>query len=494
MKALFNIVKKGGALMLVAMISCTEHLNLEPVSTISNASFWKTEDDATGAVAGMYVKLRNEAQNNLFHWGEARSEVMEWARLAGTLDYERLYENTLDAASSGPGWLGMYAAVDAANLIIKYVPEISFRQEASKNAVLAQAYTMRAFAYFTMVKVWGDVIVRTEPTEGYDVETIYKERSPKEEVMALVKEDIEKAIQLFPNNNFPNGRNIWSKAAANALKADIYLWTARQMNGGQADFTAALEACNQVQQTDVTLLPDFKDIFAYSNKGNKEIIMASRFQILESSDNYFNNMWIGAAGFPAGIDEETRQIIGAPGNVIVWQPSELVRNQFVAEDQRRNASFWEIYQSTSGERTYFATIVLKGQGIVEGGVRHFKNDVVLYRYADVLLMKAEAKNALGQDPSDEINQVRQRAYGANFSQHAFVNGSKDENDAAILKERLLELMCEGKRWWDLVRFGKAFDLVPSLQSRKGQDHLLLFPIGSNILSMEPKVQQNPGYN
>lgn len=109
-------------------------------------------------------------------------------------------------------------------------------------------------------------------------------------------------------------------------------------------------------------------------------------------------------------------------------------------------------------------------------------------------MKAEAKNALGQDPSPEINLVRQRAYGTNFPARTFVNGTKAANDDAILKERLLELVVEGKRWWDLVRFDKAFDLVPSLQTRKTERHLLLFPISTTVLSLEPKVKQNPGYN
>jgi hypothetical protein len=108
-------------------------------------------------------------------------------------------------------------------------------------------------------------------------------------------------------------------------------------------------------------------------------------------------------------------------------------------------------------------------------------------------MKAEAKNALNQDPSTEINLVRQRAYGTAYSAHIFVNGTKDVNDAAILKERLLELAFEGKRWYDLVRFGKAFELVPSLQAKAGQTNLLLSPINNATLALEPKVTQNPGY-
>ena len=122
------------------------------------------------------------------------------------------------------------------------------------------------------------------------------------------------------------------------------------------------------------------------------------------------------------------------------------------------------------------------------------NNIILYRYADILLMKAEAKNALGQDPSAEINEVRKRAYKDKYEEHIYVNSTKEANDAAILKERLLELAFEGKRWWDLVRFDKAFDLVPSLREHKGEDYMMLFPIPLSTISVEPKVTQNPGWD
>lgn len=489
----------SGKLLLAGLMlfgaSCTEQLRVEPTSIISNASFWKTEDDVNGALAGMYVKIREVANLALFQLGEGRSEVMEHARLAGTLDFDRLYLNSLNPSSPGPSWQALYSAVNAANLIIKYVPGINFRQESVRNAAIAQAYTMRAYAYFVMVRTWGALPLRTEPTEGYSAETTQKERSPKEAVFQLIKEDLEKATQLFPNNNFGTTRSMWSRASANALKAEVYLWTAKQLNGGQADFAVALEACNEVQKADVTLLPNFTDIFAYTNKSNKEILMSVRYQNLESPHNYFREMWAGGTTYPSRADQAVKDMIGAVGSTFVWMPTQLVRDQFTLDDRRRAASFLEIFEtSATGVRTYWGTIVLKGKGMEEAGVRHFKDDIILYRYADVLLMKAEAKNGLGQDPAQEINQVRQRAYGTAYMSHVFVNGTREQNDAVILKERLLELAFEGKRWWDLVRFNKAFDIVPSLQGRKGQDYLLLFPIGSTILSLEPFVQQNPGYN
>jgi hypothetical protein len=147
----------------------------------------------------------------------------------------------------------------------------------------------------------------------------------------------------------------------------------------------------------------------------------------------------------------------------------------------------------NGDSTYYASAVTKFNGTVINGVRQFLDDVILYRYADVLLMIAEAKNALGMNPAEEINAVRQRAYGDDFPEHEFTSGSKEANNEAILQERLRELAFEGKRWWDLVRFGEAFNKVPSLQDRQGQEYLLRWPIPQSIISQNSSIEQNPGY-
>lgn len=467
----------------LGVFSSCDTLDVQPTSLVTNTSFWKTPDDAKGALTGMYVKLRTQAQLNLFIWGEARSEVMEWGAVSGTLDYDKFYLNTLNETSAGPDWLGMYAAVNAANLIIKYVPGITFPNEAEKNSILAQAYTTRAFLYFVMTRTWGALPLRTEPTEGYNPGTTQRPRASQAEVFQLIKQDIETALPLFGTNSFPAGRNRWSQPAAYALKADVYLWTGKKLNGGNSDLTTAIEACNKVQEADVMLLPNFADIFKYTNKGNKEIIMAVGFKEVEAGNNYFFNMYAGE--FANSTDPVTGEVIGLPAGGMVWTVKKLVRDQFSLDDTRRDASFIE--------RTNYPSLIVKGRGVLINGVRNYTSDVILYRYADVLLMKAEAKNALGQDPTTEMNLVRQRAYGANFAGHEFVSGSQAANDDAILQERLFELVFEGKRWWDLVRFGEAFELVPSLTDNVGEDYLLLFPIPLQTLSLEPEIEQNDGY-
>ncbi|MEO8763871.1 MAG: RagB/SusD family nutrient uptake outer membrane protein [Ginsengibacter sp.] len=482
-------------LVLVPVFSCTKDLVVKPTSIITTASFWTTEDDATGMLNGMYVNLR-DASEGLFMIGEQRSEIYQNGPIGPSS--LTLFQNVLTPEiPSHPDWTGFYTTINSANLILKYVPGITFKSEESKNSILAQAHAMRAFINFVMIKTWGDVIIRTDPIESSNADVTQKERSPKEEVFKLVKEDIEEAIKLFPNNNLPNGRSMWSMAAVNALKADVYLWTGKMLNGGQADFNIALEACNAVQQADVELLPNFADLFQYANKGSKEIVLSIRFQDLDGTSivNYFWFMWMHSSDVPANTDQASRDLIFPTGDgqdrMVI---TDLVRNQFTDDDTRKNGSFHEIFTYDDlGNPTFYTTLCMKGSGLVDGGTRRFISDIILYRYADILLMKAEAENALAQDPSAEINLVRQRAYTTNYAQHVFVNGTVEENDAAILKERLLELLYEGKRWWDLVRFNKVFDIVPNLQNRRGDDYLLLFPIANTVLSLEIKVKQNPGY-
>ncbi|MDB5208426.1 MAG: RagB/SusD domain protein [Flavisolibacter sp.] len=477
--------------------SCSKTLEISPVSSIAYTNFLKTEADIRGANFGMYIKLRNETSFNGFALGELRAETVT-SGLAGTAGYDRYYQNTVDANVTTPQitWTGYYSVINAANLIIKFAPGASFSSDASRNDYMAQAYTMRAYVYFLMTKTWGDLPLRTEPFVEYNFETVQIAKSSQADVFKLIKADLDKALQLYSSNAFQTGRNLWSKPAANALKADVYLWTAKRMQGGAADFTAALDACTAVQTADVTLLPTFSAIFDYTNKGNKEVLMAVNYIAVEAVDNYFFNGWLSVTtAYLSTADPVAKAAIGQLGGNNIWSPSSLVRNQFTIDDQRRAATFIEVFNinPTTGARTLFGTVINKGDGIVINGTRYFADDIILYRYADVLLLKAEAKNGLGQDPSTEINLVRQRAYGAAFSSHTFVNGTRDGNDAVILQERLFELAYEGKRWWDLVRFGKAFELVPSLQSRVGKDYLLLHPINAITLSLEPKIVQNTGY-
>ena len=187
-------------------------LDVDPTSVITADSFWKTEADAEGGLAGMYVYLRDNTTDNLFIWGEMRSETLESEAIVGD-NYKKYRDNDL-SASFGPTWEKFYATVNAANLILTKVPEIPFTDESKRNLILAQAHAMRAYVYFTMVKIWGGVPLRTEAMEGYDASKVQKARATEEELFTFIKDDIEDALKLFPSTDFEKGRNHWSKASA----------------------------------------------------------------------------------------------------------------------------------------------------------------------------------------------------------------------------------------------------------------------------------------
>nr|MBI1232280.1 RagB/SusD family nutrient uptake outer membrane protein [Cytophagales bacterium] len=472
--------------------SCTEPLELAPISSIGANSFWQTEQDARGGVFGMYNQFRILATRSLFYMGEARSEVMGHG-LQNADFRQRYFENDMDENTADLDWLQSYRVINFANLVIKNVPSIPFPNEANKNNLLAQGYTMRAFMYFVLAKTWGDVPLVTEPVEGFDSETTFMPRESVDAVFELIKADLEMALSLFPNNQFPAGRAMWSKSAANVLKGDVYLWTGKRRSGGSADFTTALAALTEAGTANLSLLPNFTDVFNFSNKGNNEVIFAVHFNDFESSNNYFSDMYINANDFRDAFGSETLARIGNPGGFNWWAPSATMREQFNLEDKRRDASFLEIFATENGQTTFIGSIVTKARGYTEAGTRRFLDDIVIYRYGELLLLTAEAKNALGLDPTPEMNMIRQRAYQGDFDEYRFVSGSIEANDEAILKERLFELAFEGKRWWDLVRFGKAFEKVPSLQNKAGNNHLLLWPITLETISLNSKITQNPGY-
>lgn len=480
-------------LLAFSLTACDSLLDVESTSTITNASYWQSPDDAVGTVNGMYNWFRGQASSNLYVWGASRSEELSYG-LQASEGRERYFENTVTPENAGPGWLRLYTTLNEANLLLQNVPDLSFRDQAQKNDILAQAYTMRAYIYFAMVRTWGGVPLVTEPTTGFDPGATFKERASADEVLNLIKSDLDEALSLYSGNAFPSCRCRWSKPGANALKGNVYLWTAKRRGGGEEDLQTALNALQDVRDANVRLLDAFGDVFRYQNKGNDEVIMAVHFEENESGGMYNGSMYIRNDQILESLDQEAKDILGVGGGLNRWAPSETLRNQFTADDSRKDESFVEAYSiDQNGDSTYYASAVTKFNGTVISGSRQFLDDVILYRYADVLLMIAEAKNALGMNPASEINAVRQRAYGDDFADYQFTSGGQEANREAILQERLRELAFEGKRWWDLVRFGEAFNTVPSLQGREGQDHLLLWPIPQDIISQNSSIEQNPGY-
>lgn len=464
--------------------SCQDDLELTSDSVITSDSFWKTEDDAKAGVNGMYVSFRIQTQQNYYLLGGARSAEITGG-VQSPLTLTNYYNNNLTPQNIDVEWGGLYTVIHQANLVLKYVPQIQFSPSTvnEQKRYIAQAYSMRALCYFIMARSWGGVPIVTDPTENSNQSQYIIPRNTIEETFAFIKSDIDAAIANFPDA--ANNKTQLSSSSAYALKADVNLWTAKQLNGGNTDLNTALTAINAIPGTP-TLMPSFKDVFAFDKKANAEVLFAVRYSLadLPSSlaDNWNQFMFVGPSDFAPLTSAQAIAVFGTLGTgagnagISRVQP-DITRFNFGVDDTRKAATYQTLYNGT----TPVVTGLVKYNGTVDGTIRRFVSDIIIYRWADILLMKAEIKNALGQDPSAEMNMVMQRADAT----ASFTNSTKTANDDVILKERLKELAFEGKSWWDIVRFNRT-DLVPSMAGKQ-----VLFPISQNTINFNPKITQNP---
>ncbi|HET7896839.1 MAG TPA: RagB/SusD family nutrient uptake outer membrane protein, partial [Flavisolibacter sp.] len=284
-----TIMKKNSILVITALAllallnSCSKQLDLAPVSSISDANFWQTPEQVDAFVSGLHNRFRSHT-SAFQYLGEMRADVFgtdpgSSSVFTGeaTQGVERLWTNNLDLDNPGvSNYGGFYSNINQLNLLIAKLNEGVAVSPANKNYYLGIAYGMRAYYYFHMYRSWGKTIIQTEPTTSIDISTLAKPASSEEDVMKLIKEDIDKSVAAFGNDySFRNQKSWWSKAATQMLKAEVYLWTSYK-GGGTADATMAKNALTDIQTNvpALTLLPSFANVFASGNKGNAEIIFA----------------------------------------------------------------------------------------------------------------------------------------------------------------------------------------------------------------------------
>ena len=515
------------SIIIISLHACNK-LDLGPEDYYASGNFWKTAAQADGAMIGIHSQLRGN-QFTLYTLGELRGgHLKDGTGATGTSSLNSASVIRQDIRESSPGissWAGLYGSIFQVNLFIYQVEKADYLTDTDKKYYLGQAYGIRAFYYFHLFRTYGRVPLAMEPkvmiNKPNSAADAFLARSTTEkETLDFIKSDIDKSASNFNGDyaiKFQKAQ--WSLAATQMLKSEVYLWSAKVKIDGAApsNTTADLATARAAVEdalTKCTKQNNFADVFKYSNKGNSEIILALRYQVGEAT-NSFNQFvyaqtdpmasFVTVGGAPltsdqAGASASDPLKIAGSGSIIRYEYKYNLFAQYdTATDLRARATFYDFYKSPIASNKFVN--LRKFLGTMDGTNRSFADDFPVYRWADAMLILAEIKNKQGQDPSAEINAVRQRGYGANAAP-TFVNGSFEDNELAIFVERSKELTAEGTRWYDLRRMQSAngdplafrTDLPMVGVLNKATDaHKLLWPIDKGTMAADPTVEQNPGY-
>lgn len=514
---------------LLGFASC-DNLDLAPVDYAAANSFWQNEAQVGTFMNGLHSQLRGK-YGAMMDLGELRGGTMinGTSSIGTSLNSSSVIRNDIRTNNTHSDWYGYYSLILQVNHFIDEVANgCAFLTETQRNAYLAKAYGLRAYYYFQLYRMYGGVPLELDLKVmggSIDLESLYMEQSSAEDVLAAIKKDIKASEDAYAASNDNFDKYQWSKYATLFLKAEVYLWSAKvktndykeaHLPTGEADLTVAQSALNAIiSSNQFELFDNYADNFDYSKKNaNKEAILTMYFDRNENTHDGLNYVYtpslvVGSWYTPAGELMTDVLQLGTSG-IVRYEWKESFVKSFDMEDSRRAATFLEYYRTA--DQTGFGSSMIKRIGHVDSGTRYMDNDIVMMRYADVLLMMAEVENGLSGTCATWINQIRERAYGDNWSEEfEYTDGDYAANELAILQERSKEFVSEGKRWYDVIRLHDANmeplvfsaaaaypdemgdEALPILDKAK-EEHKLLWSVHVNVLNGDPKLKQTWGYN
>lgn len=469
-------MKKFISTVLGAMLltSCSNFIDLDPISQQNANNFYEDSLEMDQALTAAYNALQDIDQyggNGYAHFMEVPSD--------NTVDRN----TTMDGGSYGSfdnfivdptnaqlerTWIACYDGIQRCNIVISRLSSSDSEAitEDFKNRKLGEAYFLRALTYFNMVRMWGDIPLIT--AEVTDVNEAFSHtRTPQEDVYQQIIADLEFASDNLPQSYDAANIGRATKGAAQTLLAKVYL--TRQ------DWQTCLSLLNNVINSgQYRLLDNFADVFAVNNKNNEESIFEVQF------DGSLEGM-----GYP-GVDplQSGSDVLNLPSDNLIQLFEENPDDRFAATVIDMGTQGWRLY---------------KWHG-TKGSNNGMDFNIMVLRYADVLLMASEALNELEYGNTtalDYLNQIRRRSHATEYSYAELPN--QEAFREAIAKERRLELAFENQRWFDLKRTGKAIEVMNnckggSIFEINVQPYQLIYPIPQNQIDASGgSLTQNEGY-
>ncbi|MEP5256271.1 MAG: RagB/SusD family nutrient uptake outer membrane protein [Winogradskyella arenosi] len=506
----------------VSIMGCSD-LEEEPVGLLAPDGFFQTTADIQTAVDGALTHAINEK-----FWGRKLSIALmlrsDMVSLASNETRRVEMEEFTTLASNGmisEFWPKTYQGIAAANQAIAGAADVNVDPEI-KNPVTAQAYFTRAFYYFHLVRLFGDVPYIDAPITDVDAATSLS-RMPASEVYTKIIADLEFAKEWLPNT--VASRAIPSKAAASSYLALVYL----TMEQWQNAYDEATEVINNAGTYNLALDSNFQNLFnAEVIDGSLEPIFALDYNNFEADDNAYDQIapMTGIRGDVRNSGGGWSVAVPTLGVYETWDPADYRRAVSLDDvakfdddnDENTPAVAYPYTQfDISGHEfaknvPYIAKYTRFPEPFARANARATSHNYSMIRYAEVLLIAAEAAVELGNNAAalNYINQVRARARmggqtmtGASVeitvppsAVPADLTGTVTVED--VLEERRLELAFEGKRWYDIARrkIGNTVFGSTGLEGEKPNfsDTDYILPIPEDELERNPNLlPQNPGY-
>ncbi|MBS1655076.1 MAG: RagB/SusD family nutrient uptake outer membrane protein [Bacteroidetes bacterium] len=494
------------SLLLVTTLftSCKKWVDYNPHEDfkITELDYLQSESDYRTMAISVYtpvqwlnqaVPVGDIASDNAVSGGENASDV---------LSLQQIDDYTLTPVNSTLTdlWQSAYEGINRANYMCQYKDKNLAGQTidfAGKDALYGEVYFLRAYYYFHLVRFFGDVPLFTDKRLGLsDSKTL--QRSPKADVYQQIEKDLTDAIAVLPAIQSQKGRI--TKYAAQALLGKVFLYE------NKFDEAAAM-LDNVINSHAFTLVQNFASMYLASGENGPESIFEVQYT---NTSPYYN--WAGYNKGQGNYAVQQCGIRGLNGSADMpyaagWStnlPTQDLANAYSAGDQRKDVTVLDIEAYKTAHPSYNITYqvapykntglynqkYLPRKGETSGQVElNYLNNQRIIRYADVLLMAAEAYNRKSS-PDDAkaqgyLNQVRQRAFGDNLHN---INSTGATLKQAIWDERRLELAMEGDRFFDLVRTGQAATKISGFVAGKNE----VFPIPQQEVDISG-LTQNPGY-
>ncbi|MEM1326600.1 MAG: RagB/SusD family nutrient uptake outer membrane protein [Bacteroidota bacterium] len=507
--------------LLLGTVSCSDDfLEKDPIAQGSVDGFFETEEDVVRAVNGIYDVFQGSIWGGAFYWMHQNFDIMT-DNGVGCCPWEQQYttiakgeHNSTTGGIINTKWDFGYEGIFRANSVLENIGKVGISAD-RQNEIIAEVRFLRALFYQELVNLYGDVplvlnVVGRE--EALDVE-----RSPKSAVLATIYEDLDFAEANLPLQQADIGRPTSQSAIALKVRNKLY----------NEDYAgAAAEAKKVMQLADanpdiIGLVDDYLSVFSPENENNVEVLFDIQYKGGTQGEGNFMQVALapGPEGTPGNgwgsitpTDQLANSFYMTDGMSIEESPLFDADNPYDNRDERMFAnlfvpgvSTWrgeEYSAALSGFSPFFAVRkwVDPNALIGEDGCSCNETNVILLRYADVLLMFAEATNEIDGPTAevyDAVNQVRARAGMPPFREGM----SQAEMREEIKHERHVEFPWEGTRYFDLRRWGDATEVIPtvtlfgeSLDNRVFEDPKHdLWPIPQKEIDLNPKMTQNPGY-